>query len=95
MPSQPAIPPLLSNHLQSATSKGSLCLVTSVLGASANWITLRKIYAALKLPFGQQDGVTAVVLVSWLHGLDVWKDGAKRLVSQTFQIIDIQFSINK
>ncbi|KAI4264381.1 MAG: hypothetical protein L6R42_000508 [Xanthoria sp. 1 TBL-2021] len=79
MPSQPAIPPLLSSHLQHASSKGSLSLVTSVLGASANWTILRQIYAALKVPAGQQKEATAVILVSWLRGLDVWKDGARKL----------------
>ncbi|KAL8772011.1 MAG: hypothetical protein Q9209_002676 [Squamulea sp. 1 TL-2023] len=78
MPSQPPIPPILLTHLQSP-SKGSLSLVTSVLGASANWVILRQIYAALKPPFGHQAEATAVVLVSWLRGLDVWKDGARRL----------------
>ncbi|CAL8576224.1 hypothetical protein XPA_002115 [Xanthoria parietina] len=79
MPSQPAIPPLLWSHLQPASSKGSLGLVTSVLGASANWILLRQIYAALKVPSDQPVEATAVILVSWLRGLEVWKDGARRL----------------
>lgn len=89
MPSQPAIPPLLSSHLQHASSKGSLSLVTSVLGASANWTILRQIYAALKVPAGQQKEATAVILVSWLRGLDVWKDGARKLVGQTSQSIQL------
>ncbi|CAO1600010.1 hypothetical protein XANCAGTX0491_003716 [Xanthoria calcicola] len=79
MPSQPTIPPLLSSHLQPASSKGSLGLVTSVLGASANWILLRQIYAALKVPSDQPVEATAVILVSWLRGLEVWKDGARKL----------------
>ncbi|KAI4226976.1 MAG: hypothetical protein LQ349_006799, partial [Xanthoria aureola] len=62
MPSQPAIPPLLWSHLQPASSKGSLGLVTSVLGASANWILLRQIYAALKVPSDQPVEATAVIL---------------------------------
>ncbi|KAL8659671.1 MAG: hypothetical protein Q9226_000296 [Calogaya cf. arnoldii] len=79
MPSQPAIPPPLSSHLQPALFKGSLSLVTSVLGASANWIILRQIYAALKVTSGHQEESTAVILLSWLRGLDVWRDGARRL----------------
>ncbi|KAL8675277.1 MAG: hypothetical protein Q9168_000398 [Polycauliona sp. 1 TL-2023] len=59
MPSQPAIPPLLSTHLQPPSSKGSLILVTSVLGASANWIILRQIYAALKSSSDRQEHATA------------------------------------
>lgn len=82
MPSQPAIPPLLSTHLQSVPPPGSVTLVTSVLGASANWIILRQIYAALKVQSPQsgenQDNV--VILVSWLRGVEFWKDGARKLV---------------
>ena len=83
MPPQPTIPPLLSSHLSSPTSAGSLKLVTSVLGASANWIILRHVQAALKpqLPIpSDNEGNTAIVFVSWLRGLDFWKDGTRRLV---------------
>ncbi|KAL8997023.1 MAG: hypothetical protein Q9169_003614 [Polycauliona sp. 2 TL-2023] len=86
MPSQPTIPPLLSNDLQPPSSKNSLILVTSVLGASANWVILRQIYTALKLSSGLRGQATAVILTSWLRGLQAWKDGAKRLglnLSQT------------
>ncbi|KAL8722235.1 MAG: hypothetical protein Q9225_001222 [Loekoesia sp. 1 TL-2023] len=48
MPSQPTIPPLLAGHLSSLLPLGSLTLITSVLGASANWLILRHIWAALK-----------------------------------------------
>lgn len=83
MPSQPAIPPVLSNLLQLSLSKGSLSLLTSNLGVSANWIILRQIYTALQPRPDQRHEVSAVILVSWLRGLDVWKDGARRLVGQS------------
>ncbi|KAL8982410.1 MAG: hypothetical protein Q9205_003070 [Flavoplaca limonia] len=79
MPSQPAIPPALSNLLRLSLSKGSLSLLTSNLGVSANWIILRQIYTALKPRPDQRHEVNAVILVSWLRGLDIWKDGARRL----------------
>ncbi|KAL8811590.1 MAG: hypothetical protein Q9200_001681 [Gallowayella weberi] len=79
MPSQPPIPPLLSTHLHSTPPRGFLSLVTSVLGASANWIILRHIFAALKHPSSDQEQATGVVLVSWLRGSDFWRDGAKKL----------------
>ncbi|KAL8781502.1 MAG: hypothetical protein Q9213_005975 [Squamulea squamosa] len=69
MPSQPPIPPLLSTQLRSA-SEGSLSLVTSVLGASANWVILRQIYAVLKFPSGHQVEATVVVL-----GLNLSQNG--------------------
>ncbi|KAL8854908.1 MAG: hypothetical protein Q9221_000415 [Calogaya cf. arnoldii] len=69
MPSQPAIPPPLSSHLQTALSKGSLSLVTSVLGASANWIILRQIYAALKVTSGHQEESTAGLNLSPSGGI--------------------------
>ncbi|KAL9599963.1 MAG: hypothetical protein Q9179_003380 [Wetmoreana sp. 5 TL-2023] len=82
MPSLPAIPPPLSTHLGPNKTAGFLTLVTSVLGASANWVILRQIYAAIKLPSPiAEDGMkdVAIVLVSWLRDLEFWKDGARRL----------------
>ncbi|KAL8733638.1 MAG: hypothetical protein Q9166_002048 [cf. Caloplaca sp. 2 TL-2023] len=82
MPFQPTIPPLLSSHLYLIPPEGSLTLITSVLGASANWIILRHINAFLKssssIPRDPSIN-TAVIFVSWLRGHDVWKDGARRL----------------
>ncbi|KAL8807386.1 MAG: hypothetical protein Q9182_000725 [Xanthomendoza sp. 2 TL-2023] len=86
MPSQPPIPPLLSTHLHYTPPRGFLSLVTSVLGASANWIVLRHIFAALQHPSGDQGQDTAVIVVSWLRGSDFWRDGAKKLVGQNFHI---------
>ncbi|KAL8737532.1 MAG: hypothetical protein Q9181_001584 [Wetmoreana brouardii] len=54
----------------------------SPMGASANWVILRQIYAAIKLPSPTaEDGMkdVTVILVSWLRGLEFWKDGVRRL----------------
>ncbi|KAL8661354.1 MAG: hypothetical protein Q9202_005656 [Teloschistes flavicans] len=49
MPSQPPIPPLLLTEFCISQPKGSLILLTSVLNASANWVLLRHVYAAVKI----------------------------------------------
>ncbi|KAL9600627.1 MAG: hypothetical protein Q9219_003060 [cf. Caloplaca sp. 3 TL-2023] len=82
MPSQPAIPPLLSSHLPTLPPQGSLTLITSVLRASANWIILRQLWVADKAgsSASNEDATNVkVVLVSWLRGLDFWRDSARRL----------------
>lgn len=84
MPSQAAIPPLLSSYLSSLPSAGSLTLITSVLDVSANWIVLRHILAALKAqPLGSSEQVAEVriIFISWLRGSGFWGNGAKKLVS--------------
>ncbi|KAL8708255.1 MAG: hypothetical protein Q9220_006832 [cf. Caloplaca sp. 1 TL-2023] len=81
MPSQPAIPPLLCDHFR-PTHERSLVLITSVLGASANWILLRQVHAALRPKRSVSDHQTenvAVVFVTWLRGIEFWNDGAKKL----------------
>ncbi|KAL8839056.1 MAG: hypothetical protein Q9170_001892 [Blastenia crenularia] len=82
MPSHATIPPPLSNYMTSLPPQGSLTLITSVLGASANWIILRHIWAALnneRLAPNESRLDAKVVFVSWLRGFDFWKDGARRL----------------
>lgn len=54
MPSQPAIPALLSPLLQTPPRACSLYLLTSVLSASTNWLVLRFIYAALLAGEGEE-----------------------------------------
>ncbi|EPS26885.1 hypothetical protein PDE_01825 [Penicillium oxalicum 114-2] len=87
MPSQPPLPPLLSPYL-SDQPESSLTVVSSVLGATSNWLVLRYLYAALStngkvsspghdelIPSTQQK----VVLVSFLRSWDFWRTEAKRL----------------
>ncbi|KAL9006129.1 MAG: hypothetical protein Q9188_001098 [Gyalolechia gomerana] len=74
--------PPLSSQIFPHPPPGSLRLITSVLGASANWIVLSHIWAVLK----PEDSTSAndesefrVILISWLRGLDFWKDTARKL----------------
>ncbi|TVY40437.1 hypothetical protein LOCC1_G004233 [Lachnellula occidentalis] len=69
------IPPLLEPYL-ALPPEASLILLTSVLGASTNWLVLRLLHSALASP-GDED--TKVVFVSFMRDLAFWKDGAKRL----------------
>ena len=83
MPSQPPIPPLLSNHF-ALPPESSLTLLTSVLGASSNWLVARFLYTVLtsrKAPeaISASDVGAKVVFVSWLRDWSFWKEVAKRL----------------
>ena len=75
------IPSLLEPYL-SLPPEASLILLTSVLGASSNWLVIRFIYSALQ---GQdaspEQGDTKVLLVSFMRDLNFWKENARRLVS--------------
>jgi elongator complex protein 6 len=71
------IPPLLEPYL-ALPSEASLILLTSVLGASTNWLLLRFLHSALAIP---EDEDTKVVFVSFMRDLAFWKDVAKRLVN--------------
>lgn len=89
MPSQPAIPPLLAPYL-SSLPQSSLTLVSSILGATSNWLVLRFLYAALSTSSNQnaaselegvQNGAKRkVVFVSFMRSFEFWKSEAKRLV---------------
>lgn len=84
MPSQPAIPPPLSNQFPFLPPAGSLTLITSVLGASANWIVQRHILAALKpqpLASVKEGADVKIMLISWLRGSELWGEALKKLVS--------------
>jgi elongator complex protein 6 len=74
------IPPLLEPYL-SLPPEASLILLTSVLGASTNWLVLRHLYSALQPELDASSASeTKVVLVSFLRDLAFWRDGARKLV---------------
>lgn len=79
------IPPLLEPHLLSgpaATDAGSLTVVTSVQGASANWLLLRYVLALVQRSEGAgADEDVGVLLVSFLRDGAFWRDGGLRVVS--------------
>jgi elongator complex protein 6 len=80
------IPPLLAPYL--ALSQPSFILLSSVLGASANWLVLRYLYSALVPPsrHGAGDDAIedekdiAVVFVSFMREWGFWSEGSKKLV---------------
>lgn len=102
MPSQPPLPPLLTPYL-STQPESSLTLVSSILGATSNWLVLRFLHAALagspgsNVSLGLDDlhngTKKKVVLVSFLRGWEFWRAEAKRLVSIIHVLILIFFSI--
>lgn len=82
MPSQPPIPPLLSPLLQTPPKSCSLSLLTSVLSASTNWLVLRFVYTALGEKSLNDNGTTGevrVLMISWLRGLELWRDMGRKL----------------
>ncbi|KAJ5711039.1 hypothetical protein N7488_005195 [Penicillium malachiteum] len=85
MPSQPPLPPLLAPYL-SSQPESSLTIISSILGATSNWLVLRLLYSALSTSTNQTFGLDEhdgskkkVVLVSFLRGWEFWKVEAKRL----------------
>lgn len=97
MPSQPPLPPLLTAYL-SDQREASLTLISSILGATSNWLVLRYLYAALgpspssTISIGTDELANGakrkVVLVSFLRSWEFWRAEAKRLVralSSTFR----------
>lgn len=88
MPAQPPLPPLLAPYV-SSLPQSSLTVLSSVLGATGNWLVLRFLYAALSAPSNSEtafglngsEGVKnrKVVLVSFLRGWEFWRSEAKRL----------------
>ncbi|KAK7408862.1 hypothetical protein QQX98_008985 [Neonectria punicea] len=79
MSSSSRIPPLLEPYL-TLPPEASLILLTSVLGASANWLVLRHVYSYLR----GEDRDTGVVLVSFLRDGAFWRDGAAKMASLVF-----------
>lgn len=96
MPTQPPLPPLLTPYV-SSLPQSSLTLLSSVLGATGNWLVLRYLYAALSASsanttFGA-DGVDngkkrKVVLVSFLRSWEFWRSEAKRLVISVYRYFE-------
>ncbi|KAL2868439.1 uncharacterized protein BJX67DRAFT_371480 [Aspergillus lucknowensis] len=88
MPSQLALPHLLIPYV-SSPPQSSLTVLSSVLGATGNWLVLRFLYAALgtsaasngePMVRGHEAGrKSRVVLVSFLQGWEFWRLEAKRL----------------
>ncbi|KAH8661854.1 hypothetical protein BX600DRAFT_303619 [Xylariales sp. PMI_506] len=81
------IPPLLEPYLQ-LPPETSLLVLSSVLGASTNWLIQRHLYALLAnrssnlsddIADGEESNETAVVLVSFLRDYAFWKEGAGRI----------------
>jgi elongator complex protein 6 len=70
-------PPLLEPYL-ALPPESSLILLTSILGASTNWLVLRHIYSYLKGQPTESD--VGIVLVSFMRDAAFWKDSASRLV---------------
>lgn len=95
MPSQPPLPHLLTPYL-TTLPQSSLTLISSILGATGNWLVLRYLHAALSPSSsnaalgadGLQNGPKKkVVLVSFVRSWEFWKTEAKRLVSTLFSMI--------
>jgi elongator complex protein 6 len=81
------IPSLLEPYL-ALPPEASLILLTSVLGASSNWLILRFLSSTLQgqdaAPQGSQGGDTKVLLVSFMRDLAFWRENARRLVGANF-----------
>ncbi|RDW64036.1 hypothetical protein BP5796_10538 [Coleophoma crateriformis] len=72
------IPPLLEPYL-SLPPETSLILLTSVLGASTNWLVLRFLHSILAPSEGNPDDDTKVVFVSFMRDLVFWKENGRRI----------------
>ncbi|RDA89015.1 hypothetical protein CP532_0618 [Ophiocordyceps camponoti-leonardi (nom. inval.)] len=95
--------PLLLQPLLSPTpsSENSLVVLTSVLGATTNWLVLRYLYALLSDTGtdaqGGDDGKgrgngkpsASVVLVSFMRDGAFWREGASKLVAKEKKGLDL------
>ncbi|KAF3040259.1 hypothetical protein E8E12_003482 [Didymella heteroderae] len=79
MNSSTRIPPLLQPYVK-LPRDDSLLLLTSTLGASANWLLIRFLCDALSnnIQDGGADEGHNVVLVSWLRDYDFWRQEARK-----------------
>lgn len=80
MPPSTRIPPLLQSCVH-VPRDDSLVLVTSTLGASANWLLVRFLCDALSAANasdGSGDDGHNVVLVSWMREFEFWKQEARK-----------------
>lgn len=78
MPPSTRIPPLLQPYIRLPNDE-SLILLTSTLGASANWLIIRFLCDALS-NHTQDGGVEGhnVVLVSWMRDHEFWKQESRK-----------------
>ncbi|PQE22903.1 family UPF0405 protein [Rutstroemia sp. NJR-2017a BBW] len=78
-----SIPPLLQPYL-ALPSESSLILLTSVLGASPNWLILRYIHSLL-LPSPSPSAVSEgqvepkILFVSFLRDLNFWRENGRKI----------------
>ena len=75
MPPSTRIPALLQPYVQ--LPHDSILLLTSTLGASANWLLIRFLCNELSTQDGGDEGHN-VVLVSWMREYDFWKQEARK-----------------
>lgn len=77
------IPPLLEPYI-TLPPEASLILLTSVLGASSNWLVLRFLHNALlsqdATPELPAEDDTKLLLVSFMRDLAFWNENGRRLV---------------
>ncbi|KAM5346887.1 hypothetical protein ACJ41O_009892 [Fusarium nematophilum] len=81
MASSSRMPHLLESYL-ALPPESSLILLTSVLGASANWLVLRHVYSYLKGSSADGDDGskdTGVVLVSFMRDGGFWRESATKM----------------
>ncbi len=77
MPPSSRIPSLLQPHVHLPRDE-SIVLLTSTLGASANWLIIRFLCDALNtLPDAGGEG-HSIVLVSWMREYEFWKQEARK-----------------
>lgn len=79
MPPSSRIPPLLQPYIH-LPHEESLILLTSTLGASANWLLIRFLCDALNTSSRPDGGEEEhnVVLVSWMREYEFWKSEARK-----------------
>src|SRR5690349_19985407 len=82
------IPPVIDPYL-ALPPEASLIVLTSILGASTNWLVLRYLHSFLNAPSSQhtasdqQDGPpreeVSVLLVSFMRDYAFWRESAARI----------------
>jgi elongator complex protein 6 len=81
------IPPLLEPYL-TLPPEASLILLTSVLGASSNWLVLRFLHSTLTHHNASAEEPSEdepkVLLVSFMRDATFWRENAKRMVGVSF-----------
>lgn len=79
MPPSTRIPPQLQPYVQ-LPRDDSVLLLTSTLGASANWLLIRFLCNALSTTTPEDGGDEGynVVLVSWMREYDFWRQEARK-----------------